>query len=109
MSTGEAGSNPYDSMSEASKAEAMVESIVYLGVDFEGVVEELNSSVSIYVKPGLGDFSERMMENLSLVVESGISLAQNVEGANLAILDTDHESAEQVSEGLSALDIPINF
>jgi hypothetical protein len=109
MTSGEAGSNPYESMSAAAKAEAMLESMVYIGIDFEGAVEELTGAVSSYVRSGLSDYSESTTENLSAVVQNGIALASNVEGANTSILDADYESAEEVREGLEALDIPINF
>ncbi|WP_116246072.1 hypothetical protein [Nocardiopsis sp. FIRDI 009] len=107
MSGGEAGGNPYDSMSAASKAEAMVEELVYLGLDFQNAIEEMSGAASTYVSSGLDDYSLQTVENISAVVENGIALASNVEGANISILDTDHESAEEVREGLDALDIEL--
>ncbi|MFJ9556915.1 hypothetical protein ACIRPH_24155 [Nocardiopsis sp. NPDC101807] len=108
MSSG-TGVNPVEAMSEAEEAEALAEAMVFLGTDFEAAVEGLVSAVSEHVSPGLADYELDAMEHIRRVAQNGINLAQNVQGADLAITDSDHESAERYQEGLEALDIRINF
>nr|WP_218909781.1 hypothetical protein [Nocardiopsis sinuspersici] len=96
-------------MSEAQEAEALAEAMVFLGTDFEAAVEGLVGAVSEHVTGGLEDYEIDTVTHIRRVAENGISLAQNVQGADLAITDTDHENAEEYQEGLEALDIQINF
>ncbi|WP_116243839.1 hypothetical protein [Nocardiopsis sp. FIRDI 009] len=105
----ESGVNPVEAMSEAEQAEALSEAMVYLGTDLEAITSELRSAVSEHVSPGVSDFEDTTLEHISRVAQNGINLAQNVQGADLAITDTDHENAEEYQEGLEALDIQINF
>ncbi|NYH55753.1 hypothetical protein HNR06_005342 [Nocardiopsis arvandica] len=107
--TNEAGVNPVEAMSEAQEAEALAEAMVFLGTDFEAAVEGLVGAVSEHVTGGLEDYEIDTVTHIRRVAENGISLAQNVQGADLAITDTDHENAEEYQEGLEALDIQINF
>ncbi|MFD6949487.1 hypothetical protein A6A08_05125 [Nocardiopsis sp. TSRI0078] len=107
MSAG-TGVNPYEAMSEADKAEEMSESMVYLGIDFEAAVEDLRGAVSSHVAAGLDDYEVATFEHIQAVARNGIALAVNVQGADIEILDTDHENSESYQEGLEALDIRIN-
>ncbi|MEU3026022.1 hypothetical protein ACFW3Z_13880 [Nocardiopsis alba] len=107
--SGEAGVNPIEAMSEAEQAEALAEAMVFLGRDLELITAELRSAVSEYVSPAVGDYEDETILHLGQVAQNGIDLAQNVQGADLAIVDTDHENAEKYQEGLDALDIQINF
>lgn len=103
------GVNPVDAMSEAQEAEALAEAMVYLGTGFETAVEDLRAAVSKHVTGGLDDYEVDTMTRIRRVAENGINLAQNVQGADLAIADTDHENADEYQEGLDALGIQINF
>ncbi|ASU56927.1 MULTISPECIES: hypothetical protein [Nocardiopsis] len=107
--SGSTGVNPVDAMSEAQEAEALAEAMVFLGTDFEAAVEGLTGAVSEHVTGGLDDYDLDTMEHIRRVAQNGINLAQNVQGADLAITDTDHENAEEYQEGLESLDIRINF
>lgn len=107
MSNG-TGVNPYEAMSAAETAEEMSEAMVYLGVDFEAAIEDLRSAVSKHVSPGLDDYELDTFEHIRAVARNGIALALNVQGADIEIVDTDHENAESYQEGLDALDIQIN-
>lgn len=95
--------DPYSSMSSAAKAEEMVEQLIYLGSDFKGVIEDLEGAASTYVSSGLSQYQEDTAEGLSAVVESGINLASDVEGANLTIFDADYESADSIDQALEDL------
>jgi hypothetical protein len=103
------GVNPVEAMSEAEEAEALAEAMVFLGTDVEAAVEGLAAAVSEHVSSGLADYELDTMEHIRRVAQNGINLARNVQGADLAITDSDHESAEEYQEGLEALDIQINF
>lgn len=104
MSGGEVGvDNPYESMSDAAKAEEMVEQLIFLGTDFKGAMEDMRDAASTYVSSALSQYEEDTVEALSLVVESGINLASDVEGANLTILESDSASAEEVDAALADL------
>lgn len=104
MSGGEIGvENPYESMSEASKAEEMVEQLIYLGTDFRGVMDDIGEAASKYISGGLETYEEDTVDSLTAVVDSGINLASDVEGANLTILDSDSASAESVDTALADL------
>jgi 2-keto-3-deoxy-6-phosphogluconate aldolase len=105
----EAGVNPVEAMSEAEQAEALAEAMVYLGVDLEEITSTLTDAVSQYVSPAIGDYGSDTLEHLGRVARNGVNLAQNVQGADLAIVDADHESADEFQEGMDALDIQINF
>jgi division protein CdvB (Snf7/Vps24/ESCRT-III family) len=105
----EAGVNPVEAMSESQEAEALAEAMVFLGTDFEAAVEGLAAAVSEHVAGALDDYGLDTMTHIRRVAENGINLAQNVQGADLAIADTDHENAEEYQEGLEALDLQINF
>lgn len=107
MSAG-TGVNPYEAMSAADKAEEMSESMVYLGVNFETAIEDLRGAVSTHVSPGLDEYELDTFEHIRTVANNGIALAMNVQGADIEILDADHENAESYQEGLEALDIRIN-
>ncbi|WP_082166824.1 hypothetical protein [Nocardiopsis sp. RV163] len=107
--SGSIGVNPVDAMSEAQEAEALAEAMVFLGTDFEAAVEGLTAAVSEHVTGGLDDYGLDTMEHIRRAAQNGIDLAQNVQGADLAITDTDHENAEEYQEGLESLDIQINF
>jgi division protein CdvB (Snf7/Vps24/ESCRT-III family) len=107
--SGPIGVNPVDAMSQAQEAEALAEAMVFLGTDFEAAVEGLTGAVSEHVSGGLDDYGLDTMERIRGVARNGINLAQNVQGADLAITDTDHENAEEYREGLESLDIQINF
>lgn len=104
----ETGVNPYESMPEALKAEEMSEAMVYLGINFQEAIESLRGSVSPEVVPGLNDYEIDTFQHIRAVADNGISLALNVQGATIRIVDTDHENAEAYQEGLDALDIKIN-
>ncbi|WP_017570681.1 hypothetical protein [Nocardiopsis halotolerans] len=103
------GVNPTEAMSEAQEAEALAEAMVFLGTDFEAAIEGLVGAVSEHVTGGLDDYELDTMTHIRRVAENGINLAQNVQGADLAIADTDSENADEYQEGLEALDIQINF
>lgn len=104
MSGGEVGSeSPYESMSEAAKAEEMVEQLIFLGSDFRGAMDDMREAASKYVSASLSEYEESTVDALSLVVDSGINLASDVEGANLEILDSDSASAEEVDAALGDL------
>ncbi|QVJ00965.1 hypothetical protein KGD82_21925 [Nocardiopsis eucommiae] len=107
--SGEAGVNPVEAMSEAEQAEALAEAMVFLGRDLELITSDLRAAVSEHVSPAIGDYEEETVLHLGQVAQNGINLAQNIQGADLAIADTDHENAEEFQEGLEALDIQINF
>lgn len=102
------GVNPIEAMNEAQEAEALSEAMVFLGVDFEAAVETLKDAVSEHVTGGLDDYELDTMDHIRKVAQNGIALAVNVQGADLAITDTDHESADEFQDGLEALDIQIN-
>lgn len=105
----ESGVNPLEAMNEAEAAEALAEAMVFLGVDFENASESLRAAVSTHVTLGLDTFEGDTHGHIKRVAQNGVNLAQNVQSADLAIVDTDHENAEAYQEGLEALDIKINF
>lgn len=107
MSSG-TGVNPYESMSEAEKAEEMSEAMVYLGVDFETAIEDLRGVVSAHVTAGLDDYETDTFQHIRTVANNGITLALDVEGATIEIVDTDNENAEEYKDALDALDLKIN-
>ena len=103
-----AGVNPYEAMSAAEQAEEMAEAMIYLGIDFETVAEDLHGAVSTYVSPGMEDYEIDTFEHIRIVANNSIGLALNVQGANIDIVDTDHENADTYQEALDALDFQIN-
>lgn len=102
------GVNPYEAMSEAQRAEEMSEAMVYLGVDFEAAIEDLRGAVSEHVSPGLNDYEADTFEHIRSIARNGISLAVNVQGADIEIVDSDHENADSYRDALDVLDIQIN-
>ena len=104
MSDNEIGvESPYESMSKAAKAEEMVTELLDLGTEFRGLIDDLSDAASTHVSSALREYEELTVDALSAVVDSGINLASDVEGANLSILESDHESADQVDAALADL------
>ncbi|MEU3231810.1 hypothetical protein ACFV4I_10950 [Nocardiopsis alba] len=90
-------------MNEADKAGEMVEQLIFLGTDFRGAMDDMREAASEYVSASLSEYEESTVDALSAVVDSGMNLASDVEGASLTILDTDSESAEDVDAALNDL------
>jgi hypothetical protein len=62
--------------------------------DLEEITSALTDAVSQYVSPAVDDYGSDTLEHLGRVARNGVNLAQNVQGADLAIVDADHESAD---------------
>ncbi|WP_232831908.1 hypothetical protein [Nocardiopsis sp. FIRDI 009] len=103
------GVNPIEAMNEAEQAEELAIRSVSAAPMLEEIIDDLKPVVSSYVVSGLYGFDNRMYVNISQLAQNSVSLAQNVQGADLVIEATDHESADEFHEGLDLLDIPVNF
>ncbi|MFE1168706.1 hypothetical protein [Nocardiopsis sp. NPDC058789] len=106
---GEVGVNPVTAMNEAEQAEELAIRTTAAAPQLETITDELKPAVSSYVVSGLFSFEMKTFENMSQLAQNSVNLAQDVQGADLGIAVTDHESSEEFHEGAELLDIPINF
>lgn len=96
-------------MNEAEQAEELAIRSIAAAPEFEEIMDELRPAVSTYVFTGLSNFSVETSDNISQLAQNSVNLAEDVQGANLEISATDHESADELREGVDMLDIKINF
>lgn len=104
----EVGVNAIQAMTEAQEAEALAEAMTFLGVDLEAAVEDLRAAASSHVSGGLDDYEADTHSVVSTVAQNGIALAENIQGADLEIVDADHENADEYRDALDNLNIVIN-
>jgi hypothetical protein len=103
------GVNPVSAMNEAEQAEELAIRTTAAAPILEQITGDLTSAVSSYVAGGLFSFETKTFDNICQLAQNSVNLAQDVQGADLEIAATDHESSDEFRDGLGLLDIPINF
>ncbi len=103
------GVNPIEAMNQAEQAEELAIRTTSAAPALENITDELKEAVSSYVVSGLWGFETKTFDNISQLAQNSINLAENIQGADLQIAATDHESSDEFQEGLDLLDIPVNF
>lgn len=103
------GVNPISAMNEAEQAEELAIRTTAAAPVLEGIADDLKPAVSSYVASGLSGFEIKTFDNISQLAQNSVNLAEDVQGADLEIAATDHESSDEFREGLDVLDIPVNF
>lgn len=107
MSRGEAGVNPIEAMDKAERAEAMAEAMAGLEHTFEAIMDEVCGAASMYLNHACRDYQFDTLDDLRKVRESGMGLAQRVQGADIAIADTDNAQEFQGAwPGLPRVNFP---
>ncbi|HLS00891.1 MAG TPA: hypothetical protein VK054_02760 [Beutenbergiaceae bacterium] len=103
------GVNPIEAMSEAEQAEELAVRTISAAPELEGIIEDLESAVSSFVVPGLTSFNIKMFDNISQLAQNSVNLAEDIQSADLEIVASDHDSADEFREGVELLDLTINF
>lgn len=102
------GVNPIEAMNEAEQAEELAIRTTSAAPILEDITDELKGAVSSYVVSGVWGFETKTFSNISQLAQNSVNLAQDVQGADLRIAATDHDSSDEFRDGLDLLDIPIN-